>query len=259
MLHKADYSNDFKIKSYIDSPDKQMHLYRRTLTIIVISQIFGGAGLAAGITVGALLAQEMLGSNSFAGVPVALFTFGSAGSAFLVGRASQRFGRRFGLAGGFLAGALGAAGVVAAAVVNSVFLLFTSLLIYGAGTATNLQARYAGTDLASPTQRATAVSIAMVATTFGAVAGPNLVDVMGEFAVTIGIPALAGPFILAAAAYFLAGLILLVLLRPDPLFVAKAITNEQTGEDQIKEQDPEKTNTRGELPQGSPLWSCPNL
>ncbi|MFS0646735.1 MFS transporter [Siminovitchia sp. 179-K 8D1 HS] len=245
MLHKADYSNDFKIKSYIDSPDKQMHLYRRTLTIIVISQIFGGAGLAAGITVGALLAQEMLGSNSFAGVPVALFTFGSAGSAFLVGRASQRFGRRFGLAGGFLAGALGAAGVVAAAVVNSVFLLFTSLLIYGAGTATNLQARYAGTDLASPTQRATAVSIAMVATTFGAVAGPNLVDVMGEFAVTIGIPALAGPFILAAAAYFLAGLILLVLLRPDPLFVAKAITNEQTGEDQIKEQDPEKTNTRG--------------
>lgn len=29
--------------------------------IVSISQIFGGAGLAAGVTVGALLAQQMLG------------------------------------------------------------------------------------------------------------------------------------------------------------------------------------------------------
>lgn len=243
MLHKADHSNDLKIKSYIVSPEKQMQLYRRTLIIVVISQIFGGAGLAAGITVGALLAQEMLGSNSLAGVPVALFTLGSAGSAFLVGRVSQRFGRRFGLAGGFLAGALGAAGVVIAAITNHVLLLFAALFIYGAGTATNLQARYAGTDLAGPKQRATAVSIAMVATTFGAVAGPNLVDVMGTFAVTIGIPALAGPFILAAAAYFLAGLILLFFLRPDPFFVAKAMTNGQVGAKH--EENLEKNNSRG--------------
>jgi MFS family permease len=66
--------------------------------IVVISQIFGGAGLAAGITVGALLAQDMLGTDSFAGVPTVLFTLGSAGTALLVGRISQRFGRRFGLA-----------------------------------------------------------------------------------------------------------------------------------------------------------------
>lgn len=59
-------------------------------------------------------------------------------------------------------------------------LLFISLLIYGAGTATNLQARYAGTDLAQPTQRAKAISAAMVFTTFGAVAGPNLVNITGE-------------------------------------------------------------------------------
>lgn len=96
MPHKAEQS------AYIESSEKQMELYRRTLIIVVISQIFGGAGLAAGITVGALLAQEMLGSNSFAGVPVALFTLGSAGSAFIVGRISQRFGRRIGLAGGSL-------------------------------------------------------------------------------------------------------------------------------------------------------------
>ncbi|MFD0771654.1 MFS transporter [Bacillus sp. CGMCC 1.60114] len=232
MLHRVDDSKALEnqpvwLQSYIDSPEKQQQLYRRTLIIVVISQIFGGAGLAAGVTVGALLAQDMLGTDSFAGVPTALFTLGSAGAALLVGRLSQRFGRRLGLATGFLTGGIGAIGVVISALTNNLVLLFSSLLIYGAGTATNLQARYAGTDLANSTQRATAISIAMVSTTLGAVAGPNLVEVMGRFAIMIKVPALAGPFILAAAAYILAGLVLLALLRPDPLVVAKAIADVQ--------------------------------
>lgn len=219
------------LQRYIHSPEMQGRLYKKTLLIVVLSQIFGGAGLAAGVTVGALLAQDMLGTDSFAGIPSALLTLGSAVAALLVGRLSQRFGRRFGLAAGFLTGGIGAIGVVIAAVGDSIPLLFVSLLIYGAGTATNLQARYAGTDLAKPTQRATAVSVAMVSTTFGAVAGPNLVEVMGRFAESFGIPALAGPFILGAAAFILAGLVFLVFLRPDPFVVAKAIAEAQT-EDQ---------------------------
>lgn len=215
------------VQVYIDSPEKQQRLYRRTLWIVVISQIFGGAGLAAGITVGALLAQDLLGTDRFAGVPVALFTLGSAGAALLVGRLSQRWGRRYGLAAGFLTGGMGAIGVVLAAIISNLPLLFLSLLVYGAGTATNLQARYAGTDLANAKQRGTAISIAMVSTTFGAFAGPNLVEVMGRFAMTIGVPALAGPFILAAAAYLIAGLVLLMFLRPDPLVVSKAIASER--------------------------------
>ncbi|NRG44896.1 MFS transporter [Bacillus sp. CRN 9] len=219
------------LQSYIDSPEKQQKLHRQTLLIVVISQIFGGAGLAAGITVGALLAQDMLGTDSFAGVPTALFTLGSAGAALLVGRLSQRFGRRTGLATGFLVGGAGAIGVILAAIIHSIPLLFASLFIYGAGTATNLQARYAGTDLATSRQRATAVSIALVSTTVGAVAGPNLVDVMGRFAASINVPALAGPFILAAAAYILAGLVLLAFLRPDPLFIATALADYQKMKD----------------------------
>jgi len=214
---------DDSTRSYLDSPDKLQKLYRRVLIVVSLSQIFGGAGLAAGITVGALLAQEMLGTNAFAGVPAALFTLGSAGAALIVGRLSQRYGRRTGLTAGFITGGLGAIGVVIAALINSVFLLFASLLIYGAGTATNLQARYAGTDLANKKQRATAISITMVMTTFGAVAGPNLVDAMGKFALSIGVPALAGPFILSAVAFILAGLVLYIMLRPDPLDIAKRI------------------------------------
>ncbi|RIX50340.1 MFS transporter [Paenibacillus nanensis] len=197
--------------------------YKRTLWTVVFSQLFGGAGLAAGVTVGALLAQEMLGTERYAGLPAALITLGSALTSFLVGRLSGKFGRRSGLAGGFFAGGIGAAGVVLSAVTNHAILLFLSLLLYGAGTASNMIARYAGTDLAKPHQRATAVSIAMVSTTFGAVAGPNLVEVTGSFAESIHIPTLAGPFLLASAAFLLAGSILLLLLRPDPLFLAKQI------------------------------------
>ncbi|MCY8239554.1 MFS transporter [Bacillus inaquosorum] len=235
------------LQSYISSPDKQKALYKRTLFVVSISQIFGGAGLAAGVTVGALIAQQMLGTDAFAGLPSALFTLGSAGSALFVGRLSQRYGRRTGLSAGFVIGGLGAIGVIIAAIINSIFLLFTSLLIYGAGTATNLQARYAGTDLANNKQRATAVSITMVFTTFGAVAGPSLVNVMGNFALSIGIPSLAGPFILAAAAYILAGVVLFIMLRPDPLVIARTIeaTNPEPSDKGHLETTEHTENKRG--------------
>lgn len=216
------------LERYVHSEEEQRKLYKRTLWVVILSQTFGGAGLAAGITVGALIARQMLGSDSFSGLPTALFTLGSALSAFLVGRFSQRFGRRYGLSFGFIAGGIGAIGVVAAASMENIVLLFLALFIYGAGTSTNLQARYAGTDLAKPKQRATAISMAMVATTFGAVAGPNLVTPTGQLAEAIGLPTLTGPFLLAALAYLLAGFTFLLLLKPDPLMVAMAIAKEQS-------------------------------
>ena len=195
----------------------------RTLTVLVLAQVLSGAGLAAGITVGALLAQDMLGATSLAGLPSALFTIGSAAAAAIVGRISQRAGRRPGLALGYLTGAAGSVGVVAAAVLDSVSLLFAALFVYGAGTATNLQARYAGADLAHPARRGRAVGTVLVATTLGALVGPNLVTVMGDLARAWGIPPLAGPFLLAAAAYGAAGVVLQILLRPDPLLLAREL------------------------------------
>lgn len=200
---------------------ERQRIYKRTLSIVVFSQILGGLGLAAGVTVGALLAEEMLGSTSLSGVPSALFTLGAAGASLIVGRLSQRFGRRAGLTFGYLAGATGGVGVVASAVLDNPILLFLSLFVYGSGMSTNLQARYAGTDLALPERRGQAVSTVLVATTFGAVAGPNLVSTMGNVADSVGIPELAGPFMLSTVAYGLAAAVLMILLRPDPLIFAR--------------------------------------
>lgn len=198
-------------------------IYKRTIRVVIASQMLGGAGLAAGVTVGALLAQEMLGTEKYAGVPAALFTLGSALAALLVGKITAKRGRRLGLASGFLIGGVGALLIIAATIINHITLLLVALIIYGFGTATNLQARYAGTDLALPEKRATAVSMAMVATTFGAVLGPNLVTPMGTLAIMLGIPELAGIFILGAAAYLSAGFVLLFFLKPDPYLIARQL------------------------------------
>ncbi|WP_350308756.1 MFS transporter [Sanguibacter hominis] len=203
-----------------DQPETA-HAQRRTLNVLVGAQLLSGAGLAAGITVGALLAQDLLGSTALSGLPTALFAAGGALAAAAVGRVSQLRGRRPGLALGYLAGALGAVGVIVAAVLGSAVLLLASLFVYGAGNATNLQARYAGADLAAPANRGRAVSTVLVATTLGAVAGPNLVGVMGDVADALSIPRLAGPFLLAAVAYGAAAAILAVALRPDPLLLAR--------------------------------------
>ena len=58
---------------------------RRTLRVLVAAQVLSGAGLAAGVTVGALLAQDMLGATSLAGLPAALFTIGSAAARVIGG------------------------------------------------------------------------------------------------------------------------------------------------------------------------------
>lgn len=198
-------------------------LQRRSLRVLAFAQVLSGAGLAAGVTVGALLAEDMLGSTRLSGLPAALLTLGSAAAALLVGRISQRVGRRPGLALGYATGAVGGAGVTFAAVLDNPALLLLSLFVYGSGTATNLQARYAGADLAEPARRGAAISTVLVATTVGAVAGPNLVPLTGRIATAVGIPALAGPFVLAAIAYALAAVALTALLRPDPLLTARTI------------------------------------
>lgn len=205
--------------------EERQKYYKKILFIVSLSQVFGGAGLAAGLTVGALIAKDILGTDAYTGIPTALFTFGSAGAAYLVGLFSQKYGRRIGLSFGFALGGLGAIGVIISAITENIWLLFISLLIYGSGSASNLQARYAGTDLAQPKQRGKAISTTMVMTTFGAVLGPNLAEATGNFAKLINLPPLSGPFILAAAAYIIAGTILFIMLRPDPYLVSKYMRN----------------------------------
>lgn len=196
---------------------------KRTLTVLTVSQVLSGVGLSAGVTVGALLFQDMLGSTALAGLPSGLLTAGTAIAAVGVGRLSQSRGRRPGLAGGYLAGAAGSAGIITGAVLQNAVLMVVALLLYGAGAAANLQARYAGADLAASARRARAVSTVLVATTLGGVGGATLAAPTGVLATALGLPPLTGLFLVSGVAYALAAVVLLGWLRPDPFLLARTL------------------------------------
>ncbi|MGL4521486.1 MAG: MFS transporter [Bacilli bacterium] len=201
-------------------------LFKRTLYVVAIAQMFGGAGLSAGITVGALIAKEMLGTDTLSGLPITLFTVGSALSAALIGRLSHMHGRRIGLSLGFLVGSIGALGVLFSSTTGSIALLFISLFVYGAGSSANLQARYAGTDLADDKNTGFAISFTLMFTTIGAVLGPNITNQTTDLAKNLGLYPLSGPFILAFLSYTTASIVIFFFLKPDPLLIAKAKSDE---------------------------------
>lgn len=194
---------------------------RRTVAVVVAAQVLGGMGLAAGVSVGALIARQMLDSALLSGVPLAAGTAGGAVAAIALSRLMAKEGRRPGLVTGYCLGAVGSATVVLAAQAESFLLLCLGMAIFGSGNVASLLARYAGADLAPAESRGRALSLVLFATTFGAVAGPNLVGPTRIVAESLGLPSLAGPFLLSAVAYLIAAAVLAVLLRPDPLLLAR--------------------------------------
>jgi predicted MFS family arabinose efflux permease len=131
--------------------------------------------------------------------------------------------------GGYLVGLSGAGFAVVAAVLGSFPLMVLATFMFGSSNASNLQARYAATDLASPERRGSDLSLVVWATTVGAVLGPNLTGPGVLAAGLLGVPDLAGPYLLSAAGFAAAALLLAVGLRPDPLLLARALAADAGG------------------------------
>ena len=72
-------------------------------------------------------------------------------------------------------------------------------LLFGSGTAANLQSRFAAVDRADPSQVGRALSLVVWSTTIGAVIGPNLTGPGATVATPVGVPDLAGPMLFSVA------------------------------------------------------------
>lgn len=194
-------------------------LQSRTLALLFSSQIVGSIGVAVGISVGALLAADLL-SVAVSGLAQSAVVLGAALFAVPATRIARRRGRGPSLAAAYLTGAAGGALTMAGAMRGSPALLFGGFFLFGAGAAANLQARFAAVDLAPPARYGRHLSLVVWATTIGGVLGPNLAAVSGRALAPLDVPVLAAPFVLSAGLFLLAGLLLFVWLRPDPLLVA---------------------------------------
>ena len=197
---------------------------RRTLAVLVMTQVLSGAGVGTGVAVAALSAAMLSGSDVVGGLAPTCMAFGAALTAVSTARIAGRAGRRPALLAGYLIAAVGAGAAAVAVEYRSWQLLLVASVPVGAATATNLAARFAGTDLAAPHRRARALGLVLGATTLGIVIGPNLADPAHHAAAAMGVDAATGPYLLCAAMFGLAALGVLVGLRPDPLRLARPLS-----------------------------------
>ncbi len=224
-------------------PTRGRAVQRRTVAVLSGSQVLGGVGMAGGVTAGGLLVAEVSGSDAMAGLSQTAVVLGGALAAIPLARLSLAHGRRLGLAAGYATGAAGAALVVLSAAAGLVLPLIAGMALFGAAVASGLQARYAATDLASPRHVSRDLSIVVWMTAVGAVLGPNLAGPAGTTAAAVGLPGLTGMFLWSGAAFVIAAVGLVLLLRPDPLLLARA-TRSASAPGSQPEQAPGRPGTR---------------
>ncbi|MFJ8665956.1 MFS transporter [Streptomyces sp. NPDC093600] len=206
-------------------------LRRRIQAVLIASQILGGLGIAIGVSLAAVLAKDVSGTEALSGLASTASVAGPALLAMPLAALMASRGRRSGLVLAYLVAVLGAGVVVLGAVIDNFPLLLVGLVGFGAGSSANLAARFAAADLAEPDHRGRAIATVVWATTIGAVLGPNVAAPAGESVAGLGIPATAGPFVWAAGVFLIAAAMVALLLRPDPLLTARALAGpEERGE-----------------------------
>ena len=201
-------------------------LQQRVRRILITGQVMAGLGMGATLSMGAILASRLSGSEAWSGMAATMSTLGAALAAVPLARLASRSGRRISLFTGALLAASGAIVTIVSTMVAFFPLLLVGLALIGVGTAVNLQSRFAATDIANDRTRSRDLSLVVWATTVGAVSGPNLItpgEAVGSF---LGLPELAGPFVFTLAAQTLAAVVYFVGLRPDPLLLARELARD---------------------------------
>lgn len=201
---------------------------RRTVVLLSAAQVFGGIGTGATVSIGSILAVELSGSSVWAGAVATVMTLGAALTALPLASLADHRGRRAGQVTGLSAALAGTVLIVLSLVSGLFVLLVLGAVGIGVGTAASLQARFAAVDLADAEHRGRALSAVVWAVTVGAVAGPNLIQPGNVVGLALGLPPVAGPFVISAAGLLLAIVLLFAGLRPDPLLLAREIAAQET-------------------------------
>ncbi len=205
----------------LDLPPRELdRLRRRTLWSLVAGVALGSTGHIAAVTIASIVAVDIAGSAAWSGAPGATVVMGAAIGAIVLSQVMVRVGRRRGLALGYATGVLGALVATAGVVAVSLPILLVGTVLIGFGNASNQLSRYVAADLFPAARRASALGTVVWGATVGAIVGPNLVAPASAFAETIGLPPLAGPYLVPIVFVGIATILTLVSLRPDPYALA---------------------------------------
>jgi MFS family permease len=194
---------------------------RALMAALFAAQVSASTGFTMSLAVGSIMAAAITGTNTWSGLPVAVGALGGALASWPLARLMSRVGRRPGLTLGYVL-AVGGAGLGMLAVVHRSFPLFLlGMALFGIANASNMLARYAAADISVGPQRGRAMGIIVWGSTVGSIIGPNLMDGAVRVGGAIGVAAVASPFLISLAGYGIAAVLTHVLLRPDPLTIAR--------------------------------------
>ena len=200
------------------------NLARKITTTLFLAQSLASAGFIAVATVSSIVGAELSGNMAFAGLPSAVYLFGSALAAPVLGVVMDRAGRRAGLSLGLLLGIAGA-GLAAKSIIDSSFPVFLSaMVLMGVAQSAVQLGRFAAAEVHPPAQRGRAISNVVIGGAIGSVLGPLLVGPSGQLSRQVGVDELAGPFVISLILFLLASLVIFLRLRPDPRELGSAIS-----------------------------------
>jgi MFS family permease len=228
---------------------------RRNTVLLASALAANSAMLQLSAAVASLTLVLVLDVQGLLGLGPAIVLASGALAALPAGRAMDRIGRIPILAGGFCAGAVGCALAAAGSVRGSAPVVLAGLVAVGAASGTALLARTAAGDMYPPARRAHGIALVLFGAVFGAILGPLVFS-----------PLLAGrdfdgealaPLWLAAGAFMLVGLALVLAVRPDPRDIAAVLARpEDETEAEVDREsgaDARGTEDRAPDPPAAPL------
>lgn len=203
----------------------------------IVGSLFGAqslfsAAIIISFTLTSIIAVDLSGNESVAGLPSTVTLISRAALAYPIGWLLDRLGRRLGLSIGYLIGVTGAL-ISAWSVISGSFLGFLAgAALFGGSRAASEQSRYVAAEIFPSQSQSKVIGWIVFAGTIGAILGPILVGPAASMAEGLSLLAYAGPFIVAALMLLIAGVVTFALLRPDPQKIGQAITAIERGDGQ---------------------------
>ena len=201
---------------------------RRLTATLFVAQSFFSAAMIASFTITPILAAQLSGNDSAAGLPSTISLLGRAAAAYPFGWLMDRIGRRLGLSLGYGLGVAGMALSAWAILAGSFSWFLVGVALFGMGRGVAELGRYVAAEVQPAENRAKAIGLIVFAGTVGAVGGPLLVAPSSQLASRFDLLADSGPFWLGAVFMAIGLALLWTLLRPDPqtLIMAKTADGE---------------------------------
>ena len=189
-------------------------------------QSLASAAVIATGTVLTIVATDLTGNPSLAGVPSAVIQLSMAVFALIWGTLWDRLGRRNGLTAALLLGLAGSGLAAAGAELGLIWAFFLGVVGFGAMRAGTLMSRFVAAEVSAPDKRGRAISIVVWGGMVGAVLGPLLVAPSSAWATSLGLNELTGPILVAVPFLGLSSIVTFLGLRPEPAKLAKLVEEE---------------------------------